>query len=329
VTLRLGLLSTARINRQILAGAAESDRVDVVAVASRSAELAESYAAEHGIPRAHGSYEALLADPEVDAVYVSLPNSLHFEWSVRALEAGKHVLCEKPFTRRPDEVDAAWDVAEQAGLVLTEAFMWRHHPQTRRIEELVRDGAVGAVRALRAHFSFDLVRSGRGDDVRLDPALDGGVLMDLGCYGVGAMRLLAGEPLAVSGVQDAAAGVDTTFAAQLALPGGPAGHVLASFALPHRQELEVHGELGTLLCTAPFRPDYDGVLELRRGDEVERVDAPEANAYRLELDDLAEAVTTGRPPLLGREDALGQARAISALYASASEGRTVRLPAPP
>src|SRR5512139_3830964 len=137
--MRLGLLSTANINRAILGGAAESDRVDVVAVGSRDAERARAYAHEHGIPTAHGSYEALLADPDVDAVYVSLPNGMHHAWTMRALAAGKHVLCEKPYTRHPSEAEEAFDAADAAGLVLMEAFMYRHHPQTATIARLVRE----------------------------------------------------------------------------------------------------------------------------------------------------------------------------------------------
>ena len=128
-TVRWGLLSTAKINAEVLAGARLSDRVKVVAVASRDAARAARYAREHGIERAHGSYEALLADPEVDAVYISLPNSLHVEWSIRALEAGKHVLCEKPLARSPDEAARAFDAADRAGRLLMEAFMYRHHPR--------------------------------------------------------------------------------------------------------------------------------------------------------------------------------------------------------
>jgi D-xylose 1-dehydrogenase (NADP+, D-xylono-1,5-lactone-forming) len=144
---RWGLLSTALINEAILGGAAESERAHVVAVASRDAARAESYAAEHGIERAHGSYEALLEDPDVDAVYVSIPNSLHTEWTVRALEAGKHVLCEKPFSRRFADVERAFDVAEREGLVLSEGFMWRHSPHIRKLVELA--GGIGTVRVVR------------------------------------------------------------------------------------------------------------------------------------------------------------------------------------
>jgi D-xylose 1-dehydrogenase (NADP+, D-xylono-1,5-lactone-forming) len=313
---RLGLLSTANINRHIVLGARASEEVEVVAVASRDGARAEAYAREHGIERAHGSYEALLADPGVDAVYVSLPNSLHVDWSVRALEAGKHVLCEKPFARRPEDVELAFDAADHAGLVLAEAFMYRHHPQTARVAELVRGGAVGELRAVRAAFSFPL---SDGDNVRLRPDLDGGSLMDVGCYCVSGIRLLAGEPEGVSGEQVLGpTGVDLTFAGALRLPGGVLATFHASMALPSRQELEALGSEGTLLVQAPWRVDFGGDVLLRRGGEVERVEVPQADAYRCELDDFAAAVRGEREPLLGRDDALGQARAIDALYRAAA-----------
>ena len=160
-TLRWGLLSTARINTAILAGARTSDEVAVVAVGSRDQARAEAYAREHGIETAHGSYEALLEDPDVDAIYISLPNGPHVEWSIRALEAGKHVLCEKPLTRRAADAERAFDAADAAGLVLMEAFMWRHNPQTQTIAELVRDGAIGQLRLVRTAFSFSLDDAGR------------------------------------------------------------------------------------------------------------------------------------------------------------------------
>src|SRR5215212_4852291 len=152
--LSVGLLSTAKINGAILRGAEQTDAAEVVAVASRDGARAEAYAAEHGIERSHGSYEALLADRAVDAVYISLPNSMHVEWAIRALEAGKHVLCEKPLTRHPTEAERAFDAAERAGRVLMEAFMWRHHPQTLKLAELVATGAIGELRNLRSVFTW-------------------------------------------------------------------------------------------------------------------------------------------------------------------------------
>jgi predicted dehydrogenase len=319
--LRLGLLSTAQINDYVLAGA--SDRVRVVAVASRDKDRAEAYAREHGIERAHRSYEALLADDEVDAVYVSLPNSLHVEWSVRALEAGKHVLCEKPLTRRSRDAEAAFDAAERAGRVLMEAFMYRHHPQTRRVVELVREGAIGRLRSIRAAFSFPLEDPA---NIRLASELDGGSLMDVGCYCVSGARLLAGEPVRVSGEQEPApGGVDLSFYGTLRFRDDVVAQIRSSFALPFRQELEAIGEEGSILVQAPWRADFPRDVLLERGDEVETITPDPADSYRLELENLADAVQGRAEPLLGRADAIGQARTIEALYRSAAEGAAVAL----
>jgi D-xylose 1-dehydrogenase (NADP+, D-xylono-1,5-lactone-forming) len=317
VGLRLGLLSTANINRMILAAARESEDVDVVAVASRDAERASAYAREHGIERALGSYEALLDDPDVDAVYVSLPNSLHVEWSIRALEAGKHVLCEKPLARTAAEAERVFDAAERTGRVLAEAFMYRHHPQTRTVAALVADGAIGDLRALRAWFSFPLADA---ENVRLQPELDGGSLMDVGCYCVSGMRLLAGEPERVAAEQVVApTGVDITFAATMRFAGDVVGTFHSSMALPKSQGLEAFGSDATLVVEAPWRVDFGGDVLLVRDGEVEEVPVPQADAYRAELDDFAAAVAGERSPLLGRADAVGQASAIQALYAAAEE----------
>jgi D-xylose 1-dehydrogenase (NADP+, D-xylono-1,5-lactone-forming) len=318
----IGLLSTARINRMILAGAAVSDRVDVVAVASRDRDRADAYAREHGIARAHGSYEALLDDDEVDAVYVSLPNSLHHEWSLRALAAGKHVLCEKPYTRRPSEAEEAFAAAEREGRILMEAFMYRHHPQIRRALELVAEGAIGRLRLIRAAFSFPLTDAA---NIRAQPALDGGALMDVGCYCISGARLLAGEEpeRALAEQVLGLAGVDVALYGTLRFPSEVVAQFDASFRLPLRQALEAVGEDGSLLLEAPWRVDWGGDVLLRRGDHVERVDVPQADPYRLELENLADAAAGRAAPLLGREDALAQARAIEALYRAAELGTAV------
>jgi D-xylose 1-dehydrogenase (NADP+, D-xylono-1,5-lactone-forming) len=321
---RFGFLSTARINEQLLAGARPSDLVDVVAVASRDRARADAYAREHGIERAYGSYDGLIADPEVDAVYVSLPNSLHVEWSIRALEAGKHVLSEKPLTRRPDEAERAFDAAERAGRVLMEAFMYRHHPQTRRIKQLVDEGAIGELRAMRAAFSFDLLASRNAADVRLNAELDGGSLMDVGCYCVSGARLLAGEPERVSGeAVPAPSGVDMSFYGTLRFPGDIVAQFHSSLALPFKQELEVFGSEGSLLVEAPWRVDLGGDVFLRRPSGEERIEVEEADAYRLELENLAAAIRGDAQPLLERADAVGQAAAIAALYGNAETGEAV------
>ena len=321
--LRLGLLSTARINGSILAAAAAGGRAAVVAVASRDLARAQAYAAEHGIPRAHGSYEALLEDTDVDAVYVPLPNRLHHEWTMHGLEAGKHVLVEKPYSRRPADVDEAFAEADRRGLVLMEAFMYRHHPQTSIVTDLVASGAIGRPRLLKADFSFHLDNP---DDVRAKPELDGGSLMDVGCYCVSGLRLIAGEPGEATGEQLlGSTGIDMSFRGALRFADGVVGLLHCSFESARTQELEVVGEDGRLRVEAPWRPDWGGAVLVTRGEEVTTIAVPEADSFVCELENFADAVAGVAPPLLGREDALGQARAIDALYRAAESGETVSL----
>ena len=321
-SVRLALLSTARINELLVAGARRTARVDVVAIGSRDLGRAETQAAELGVPRALGSYEELIAAPDVDAVYVSLPNSLHVEWSVRALEAGKHVLCEKPLSRRPAEVERAFDAAERAGLVLSEAFMWRHHPQAHRLISLLPE--VGDLRLVRAAFSFTLARAG---DVRLRADLDGGALMDVGCYCVSAARLVAGEPVMVTAQQrlDGGDEVDVRMAATMHLEGDVLAHFDCGLDLPVRDELEVVGADGSIFVDDPWH-SRDPAIEVRRADgAAELVDVAGADPYAGELEDFAAAIAGERDALFGREDALCQARTIAALHESAASGRAVAL----
>jgi predicted dehydrogenase len=321
-TVRWGFLSTANINDKLLAGAAQSDRVDVIAVASRDAPRAEAYARERGIARAHGSYAELLADPDVEAVYISLPNSLHVEWSIRALEAGKHVLCEKPLSRRPEDVERAFDAAEQSDRLLMEAFMYRHNPQTARLGELVAVGAIGRLRLVRAAFSFPLADA---ENVRLDASLDGGALMDVGCYCVSGLRLLGGEPEQVYGQQVLSeSGVDELFTGTMRFPGDVLGQFDAGLVLLERDELEAVGEEGSLFLDDPWHCQRP-VIELRTARGVEEIAVAPADSYRLELENLSAAIRGKAEPVLGREDAVGQARTIEALYRSAAEGRPVSI----
>jgi len=321
VSVKWGLLSTALINEAILAGAAESSEVDVIAVASRDESRAQSYAREHGLERSYGTYEGLLADPDVEAVYISLPNSLHAEWTLRALEAGKHVLVEKPFSKHPAEVERAFDAAEAAGLVLSEGFMWRHHPQARRLTELIDSGVAGRVRVVRTTFAFDLAAERGTDDTRFDPALDGGALMDVGCYCISGLRLVAGEPERARGEQVIGpSGVDVIFTAALAFADGVVGHFDCGFVLPRRAGLEVVGDEATILVPDPFTPRTPGIEVLRPGAEPEQIPIEPTSSYRLELENVSAAIRGEAPLLLGREDAIGQARTIDELYRSAAAG---------
>jgi predicted dehydrogenase len=317
-----GIVSTADINRKVIPGAHASDRVDLVAVASREAALAEAYAREWEIPRAYGSYEDLLADPEIEAVYISLPNTLHVEWSIKALEAGKHVLCEKPFTRHPEEAEEAFDVAQREGRLLSEAFMYRHNPQTAKLVELVRDGAIGELRVIRSAFSYGLYDA---DNIRLRTDVEGGALMDVGCYTVSGSRLLGGEPERVWGeAWYGPSGTDWVFAGILRFPE----NVIATFdcgtALPERDELEAIGSEGSLFLDDPWHCKVP-IIELRRGEEVELIELDPVDSYRLELENVSDAIRGEAELLLGREDALGQARALEALHRSATTGAAVSL----
>ena len=316
MSLRWGLLSTARVNGALLG----SGHGDFVAVASRSAERAEAYAREHGLERWHDSYEALLADAEVDAVYVPLPNSMHVEWSIRALEAGKHVLCEKPMSRHPEDVESAFDVAAREGLVLMEAFMYRHNPQIARARALIAEGAIGRLRLVRAAFSFT-VRD--PEDIRLQGDLEGGGLMDVGCYCVSGARALAGaEPERVYAEQvTGGRGVDVAMVATLRFPGDVLATIDCGLSYTARDELEAIGDEGSIFLDDPWH-GRETVIEVRgAGRETERVEIVRENSYALELADFEAAARGEREPLLGRDDALGQARAIEALYRSAEAGR--------
>ena len=317
---RFGLLSTARINDEILQGAAPSNAVEVVAVGSRDQARAEAYATEKGIPRAYGSYEELLTDPEVDAIYNSLPNSMHVPWTLRALEAGKHVLCEKPMGRRSAEVERAFDAAEGAGLIVMEAFMYRHHPQTKKLRELVVGGAIGEVRKIRSHFTFLLEDE---SDLRMRPELDGGSLMDLGCYCVSGSRLIAGEPESVEGTQVLSeTGVDLRFSRTLRFAAGIEAEFECGFDAPRSSQLEVEGTNGSALVRDPWGCS-EHAIELRRNCQTARVEVEDLDRYRLQLENFAAAIEGTEEPLLGRADALGQAWTIEALYRSAETGTPV------
>jgi D-xylose 1-dehydrogenase (NADP+, D-xylono-1,5-lactone-forming) len=314
---RWGILSTAHINRLVIPPARSSAKVDLLAVASRDPTRAEAYAREWGIERAYGSYEALLADPDIEAVYISLPNSLHCRWSIRALQAGKHVLCEKPLGARAAEVEDAFAAAERPGRILMEAFMYRHHPQMRKLKELVDGGAVGKLRLVRAAFSFTMRDP---ENVRLRADVEGGGLMDVGCYCVSGCRLLAGEPERVYGEQlIGPTGVDIVFSGTMRFPEGVVGEFDCGLVLPERDELEVLGNEGSLFLDDPWHAQAP-VIELRRDGQVERIAIEPADSYGLELDNLSDAIRGGAEPLLGREDAIAQARVLEALYRSAASG---------
>jgi D-xylose 1-dehydrogenase (NADP+, D-xylono-1,5-lactone-forming) len=306
-----GILSTADINRRVLPGAKQSDKVELVAVGSRDRTKADAFAQKWEISRAYGSYEELLADPDVEALYIPLPNTLHCEWSIKAMEAGKHVLCEKPMSRHPEEVAAAFDAADRTGMLLTEAFMYRHNPQTKKLKELVDGGTIGELRLIRSTFSYSLYDE---SNIRLRTDVEGGALMDVGCYCVSGSRLLGGEPTSVkANAWYGPTGTDWVFTGVL----GFEDDVLATFdcgtALPERDELEAIGSEGSLFLDDPWHCNNPGI-ELRRGGETERIEIEYENSYKLEFENLSDAIRGEGELLLGRDDAMGQARTLQALH---------------
>ncbi len=325
MSIRLGVLSTARINDLILPAARACEHLEVVAIASRELSRAQRYAAEHGIERAYGSYDALLEDGALDAVYVPLPNALHVEWSERALTAGKHVLCEKPLARSRREAGRAFDVADGAGRILAEAFMYRHHPQTPCIKSLLEAGAIGPLRLIRASQRFRVDQDG---DVRFFRELEGGALMDVGCYCVDFARFVAGEPTRVYGEQRLNDdGVDLLFSGTMRFANDVLAQFDAGLDVPQRDHLELVGADGTMEVHDPWmsgEAEKPAIL-IQRDGETERIATEGPDAYQLQLEDFAAAINGERAPLLGRDDAVGQAAAIEALYASADAGRAVAL----
>ena len=322
--LRWGLLSTARINRSVIPPLRMSPRNELVAVASRSKDKAEAYAKQWDIPRTFGSYEEMLADPGIDVIYNPLPNSLHAHWTIEATRAGKHVLCEKPLAISAAEVDAMVKAAKQAGVVVTEAFMYRHHPQTLKVKELVDGGAIGRLRMVRGSFSFNLSREG---DVRLDPALGGGSIWDVGCYPISYARFIIGaEPIEVFGRQVLGqTGVDELFTGSLVFPNHVHAQFDSSFRAPFRTQIEVVGSEGAITVTRPFKPGPEEHLLINRGDQVEQVAVPGQELYLGEVEDLAGAVLEGKPTRVSLADSRANVATIIALLRSAEQGQPVAM----
>jgi xylose dehydrogenase (NAD/NADP) len=323
MSLRWGLLSTARINRLLIPAIRAAARSELTAVASRTLERAVAYAAEWKIPRALGSYEALVADPAIDVIYIPLPNSLHVEWTVKALEAGKHVLCEKPLALTVEDVDRIDAAARRAGRIAAEAFMYRHHPLTHAAREIVRGGRLGRVRGYKGAFTFPLTRE---NDVRLLPELGGGSLWDVGCYPLSYANLLAdAAPVEVFGWQHLSpTGVDLEFSAMLRYADEVVAQFDSGFAGPFRAEMEVIGTAATLRIHRPFRTDDRSRLILTTGDETETLPYDSAPPFAGEVADIETAALDGRAPEVSLAESRRTALTIRALYASAERGQPIQ-----
>ncbi|MGE5225011.1 MAG: Gfo/Idh/MocA family protein [Omnitrophica WOR_2 bacterium] len=320
--LRWGILSTARINRSLIPPIKKSRFNQLTAVASRNLEKAQAYAMEWGIPKAFGSYEEMLADKDIDVIYNPLPNSLHAEWTIRAVQAGKHVLCEKPLALTVNEVDAIREAAEKAGKIAVEGFMYRHHLQTMKVKELLDNGTIGNLRYVRGYFSYKLSEQG---DVRLDRELGGGSIWDIGCYPISYARYLIGEePVSVFGWQVVGpSGVDLTFVGQLLFPNQVIAQFDSSFDAPFRAYIEVVGSEGVIQVPHPYKPDNREKIRLIRGDRVEEIAVHGLEVYQSEVEDLSDAVINGKAPRVSLADSRGNTAAIVALLESARSGSPI------
>lgn len=317
-----GILSTARINRKVIPAIRAAPHATLMGVASRSDERARAYAEEHGIPRLYGSYEEMLADPKLDCIYNPLPNSLHGAWTIRALRAGKHVLCEKPFTKDAREAEEVATAAKETGRLVMEAFMYRFHPQWDRALAMVGNGELGTPRMVRAEFAFSLSDP---HNIRLRKDLAGGALMDVGCYCLSACRLITGaEPTWVSATADFGerSGVDETLAAIVRFPGDILCEINCSFATCYRHSVDIVGTGAHLRITHPWTPgpDLATTIILNRNDAIETIAIPPADQYALEVEHFCRAVSAAAPLRWGVDDAVRQMQAIDALYASARAG---------
>jgi len=297
--------------RQTIPAMLETPSVELIGIASRASEKAESFRSQFRLRRGYGSYEALLADPEIEAVYMPLPSGLHAEWMIRAAEAGKHCLCEKSFTTTAEEAARVGDAFARRDRYAMEAFMWRFHSQHATASRAIEKGEIGPVRLVRASFSFHFTRR---PDIRWDPELGGGCLLDIGCYTISAARYyFAGEPVSAFALgelhpQDR---VDTAVAGVIEFPQG-AALIECSYLLPYRTEIEMVGEKGCITIPKPWLPDHEAIWKLN--DEFHA--QPLENQYVTMFEHFSRSVLRQTPPRYGVDDAVRQMRVIDAVRRS-------------
>jgi xylose dehydrogenase (NAD/NADP) len=314
---RWGILGTARINRRLVPAFRASRRGELRAVASRTLARATEHAREHDIPRAVQGYQAILDDPAIDAVYIPLPNTEHVPWTLAAIAAGKHVLCEKPLALDPHDIDRIGAAAAAAGVIVEEGFMYRHEPLTAKVMSLLNDGAIGAIRAVVSGFTFTLETNG---NIRLNPALGGGALWDIGSYPVTYAQLIAGHvPKMVFGSAHwHASGVDEEFMGMLRFDEGMSANIYAGFRTPYRTWLEVLGNDGALTVPNPFRPGPVEALELERANGVERIEVPGSPMiFVRQVEDFEARILDGAPAVVTLAESRRTAATLAALYTSA------------
>ncbi|MFN8382477.1 MAG: Gfo/Idh/MocA family oxidoreductase [Anaerolineales bacterium] len=322
--LNWGLLSTARINQDLIPPLIASKQARLLAVASRSQSTADSYALKWNIPHAHASYDSLLNTPEIDVIYNSLPSDMHAEWTIKALRAGKHVLCEKPIALTLTEMDAMVQTAKETGLVLAEAFMYRHHAQTLKIKEMIDSGELGKIQFIRGTFTYTLEPQDHG---RWLTQAGGGSIWDVGCYPISYARTMLGaEPVEVFGWQNLSnGGSDLTFVGQMKFKDGVYAQFDSGFMSPLRSMIEIVGSEGVLNIPNPFKPGFENEIYLTRNEKTETIQITGGELYMGEVEDMCNAVLHNTAPLVSLEDSRKNTAVITALLASAKSGKSVVL----
>jgi predicted dehydrogenase len=319
---RYGLISTARIGFTAHVPAAKTSKTSkIVAVSSRDKKKAEAAAKEHGIPMAFGSYEEMLASPDIDAVINTLPNSMHHEWTIKAAEAGKHILCEKPLSATMKEAREMAAAAKANKVVLVEAFTPRWNPQMKAARDMIAKGEIGEVTSLEAGLTFFTQNP---NDIRLSKPLAGGSLMDAGCYAVYAVRFALGkEPVQAIAFDRKRKGVevDTTFNGFLKFPDDAVAHVFSSVEGPRQRVFTATGTKGQISIPDAFSETSPVIVKTDKGEEVKEMKGP--NRFQVQLDEFSECVLNGKKPVFPVEDAFRNMAAVIALLEAAEKGRAV------
>lgn len=318
--IRWGVLSTAGIGkRRVIPAMKLTNNGEVTAVASRDLARAQAFAAELGIPKAYGSYEELIADPDIDAIYNPLPNSQHAKWSILCAEAGKPVLCEKPLASFSTEAQKMVDAFTSRGVLFAEGFMYRFHPQALKVKELVDSGAIGTFNTISATFCFKIADE---SNIRLSKELSGGSLMDVGCYCINVMRFMTGEePVAAKAIADfgARTGVDERLVGLLQFPSGVMGHFDCGLRQQWTHTYELRGTEGRIQVESGFtvQPNETPIIRLWRGNQYEEITMPAVNHYTLMAEDFADALLNKRPPRFSGQDGVANMKVIDMLLQDA------------
>jgi D-xylose 1-dehydrogenase (NADP+, D-xylono-1,5-lactone-forming) len=318
--LRWGILGVAKINERLIPAFALASNAALLAIASRDEGRARQAAAATGIPRAYGSYEALLNDPEIDAVYIPLPNHLHGEWTCKAADHGKHVLCEKPLARTAAEARQIVDYCRHKGVRLMDGFMWPHHPRTQRMRQLLDSGEIGEVRLVNASFTFPLTLDPA--NIRLQPETGGGSLLDVGCYPVFGIRWAFGaEPVSVLATANYQHGVDLSMSGILKYGDGRVGAFDCGFTLPFRGAMEIVGTKAVVRIPQMWLPPKNAIFEIERENQsVEVVTVPCESQIARMLEDFGNSVFEGREPQPSAEVGVKTLKTLDALAKAARDG---------